>query len=300
MRLFNYQPHEIHFAFCYRVYFSWQTYRRLKFSPLANLHRTTLDDLLRPYDIRVLECVTSATELRCIVSLKPAETISVCASKLKGRVSKWLREELKYSDPQALLSKGYFATTTGKTKRKVVDRYLSLQAEHHGYSRRLLPPIFVDQYRLSEQDESRILPKHAVVIAKFHLVFSTTWRRGIIGSVQGRRIAAEWRRIQQTFQFALIKVSFVPDHVHVALRTHPSMSPATAVAVLMNAAQQIMQQEMIQAGVDRLWMNSAYIGSYGDLSNPQIQKYMERWASNEREHSTGQARGISGKKRRRW
>jgi REP element-mobilizing transposase RayT len=281
MRLFNYQPHEIHFAFCYRVYFSWQTYRRLPILPLADLCQATLDDLLQPYNIRVLECMTSTTELRCIVSLKPAETISVCASKLKGRVSKWLREELHHTDLQPILSKGYFGSTTGKARSKAVERYLSLQPEHHGYSRRILPPIFVDQYRLSDQDESRILPKHAIVIAKFHLVFSTTGRRGIIGSVQGRRIAEEWRKVQQEFRFALVKVSFVPDHVHVALRTHPSVSPATAVAVLMNAAQQVMKQELIQAGVDRLWMNSAYIGSYGDLSNSQIRKYMERLASNQ-------------------
>jgi len=252
MRLFNYQPHEIHFAFCYRVYFSWQTYRRLSILPLADLHRTTLDDLLQPYNIRVLECVTSTTELRCIVSLKPAETISVCASKLKGRVSKWLREELQLNDPQQMLSRGYFASTTGKTRSKAVERYLSLQAEHHGYLRRILPPIFVDQYSLCEQDEIRIFPKHAIVIAKFHLVFSTTGRRGMIGSAQGQRIAEEWRKIQQEFRFAVVKVSFVPDHVHVALRTHPSMSSAAAVAVLMNTAQQIMQQELIQAGVDRL------------------------------------------------
>lgn len=284
MRLFNYQPHEIHFAFCYRVYFSWQTHRRHSILPLVNLCRATLDDLLQPYNIRVLECATSTTELRCIVSLKPVETISLCASKLKGRVSKWLREEC--ADPQLILSKGYFASTTGKTRTKVVERYLSLQAEHHGYSRRILPPIFVDQYCLSDQDKSRILPKHAIVIAKFHLVFSTTGRRGIMGSAQGRRIADEWRKVQQDFRFAVVKVSFVPDHVHVAVRTHPSVSPATAVAVLMNAAQQVMQQELIQAGVNRLWMNSAYIGSYGDLSNPQIRKYMERWASSGCKRST--------------
>src|SRR5689334_1156482 len=234
MRLFKYQPHEIRFAFCYRVYFSWQTHRRLALSPLPALRRATLDDLLQPYNIRALECVTSTTELRCIVSLTPAETISTCASKLKGRVSKWLRDELEHTEPQPMLSKGYFASTTGKTRSKVVERYLSLQAEHHGYSRRILPPIFVGEYRLSDRDETRISPKHAIVIAKFHLVFSTTGRRGIIGSSQGRRIAEEWRNIQQEFRFVVVKVSFVPDHVHVALRTHPSMSPAAAVATLMN------------------------------------------------------------------
>ena len=236
-----------------------------------------MDALLRPYNIRVLECVTNKTDLRCIVSLKPVEPISACASKMKGRVSKWLRQELNLTDLQPLLSKGYFACTTGKTRSKVVERYLSLQGEHHGYSNRILPPIFVEQYRLGAEVESRISPRHAMVIAKFHLVFSTTWRRGIIGSAQGRRIAEAWLKIQPELQIALIKVSFVPDHVHVALRSHPSVSPASITAGLMNAAQQVMQVELIEAGVSRLWMNSAYVGSYGDLSSAQIRKFIEDW-----------------------
>ena len=277
MNLYTYQPHEINFAFCYRVYFSVRTYRRRSCPPLGKLHRATFDALLRPYKIRVLECVTNDTELRCIVSLKPVETISGCASKMKGRVSKWLREELNLSDLRPLLSKGYFACTTGKTRSRVIERYLSLQGEHHGYSNRMLPPIFVEQYQLTNEDERRISPHHAMVVAKFHLVFSTTWRRGIIGSVQGQRIAKVWLKMQPELQIALIKVSFVPDHVHVALRSHPSVSPASIAAGLMNAAQQVMQVELIEAGVNRLWMNSAYAGSYGDLSSAQIRKFIEDW-----------------------
>jgi REP element-mobilizing transposase RayT len=277
MRLYKYQPHEIRFAFCYRVYFSWRTYRAQPISCLVNLKRTTLDALLRAYDVRVLECETNETDLRCIVSLKPVENISGCASKLKGRVSKWLREELKLADPQLILSKGYFACTTGKTRTRVVERYLSLQSDHHGYSQRILPPIFVDQYVLSDKDNNRLTSNHAVVIAKFHLVFSTSGRRGIIGSQQGRRIAQEWLKLQHDMQIALVKVSFVPDHVHIALRTHPVVSPATIAAFLMNAAQEVMKEELIEEGVDRLWMNSAYVGAYGDMSNAQIRRFLENW-----------------------
>jgi putative transposase len=200
---------------------------------------------------------------------------------VKGRISKWLREELNLTDLQPLLGKGYFACTTGKTKSRVVERYLSLQGEHHGYANRVLPPIFVDQYQLSAEDKCRISPHHAMVIAQFHLVFSTTWRRGIFGSAQGRRVAKIWLEIQHELRIALIKVSFVPDHVHVALRSHPSVSPASIVAGLMNSAQKAVEREMIQARVNRLWMNSAYVGSYGDLSSSQIRKFIEGWSSEE-------------------
>lgn len=284
MRLHTYQPHELHFAFCYRVYFSWRTHRAHPVSPLVQLNRATLDLLLQPYKVRVLVCATSETDLRCIVSLQPLETISGCASKLKWRVSKWLREQLQLSAATSLLSKGYFASTTGKTKSKAVARYLSLQAEHHGYGKRILPPVFVQQYLLNERDNERISPKHAVVVAKFHLVFSTSGRRGILGSHQGRKIAQAWRELD--LAISLIKVSFVPDHVHIALRSHPAVSPASVVAALMNSAQEVVKKELIEAGVNRLWMNSAYIGSYGDLSSPQIRKFIEGWKIKEGEGSS--------------
>jgi REP element-mobilizing transposase RayT len=76
----------------------------------------------------------------------------------------------------------------------------------------------------------------------------------------------------------LIKVSFVPDHVHIALRAHPTESPADLVVALMNSAQQTMSRQLIAAKVDRLWEPIAYLGSYGDLASPQISKYIQNWA----------------------
>jgi len=77
------------------------------------------------------------------------------------------------------------------------------------------------------------------------------------------------------------KVSFLPDHVHVALGLHPSKSPAAIVAAMMNATQERMwdsfDDTVIKAGVERLWQPSAYIGSFGDLSSNAVSAYIERW-----------------------
>jgi REP element-mobilizing transposase RayT len=273
-----YQPHELHFAYCYRVYLRWRTYRGLPCAPLARLDRAVLEGLVHEYHIRVLECATNATDLLSIVSLRPAETISACAGKLKGQVSKWLREALRWEQPTRLLSKGYFACTVGKSTGEAVEQYLSRQGEHHGYGQRRLPPVFVDKYELTAADKARISAKHAMVGARFHLVLATFGRRGLLGSQEGRKVASEWRRLQNELRIALVKVSFVPDHVHLALRVHPTVSPSTITAALMNVAQEVMQHELSCAGLERLWEPSAYLGSYGDLASPQIHKYIEHWS----------------------
>ena len=132
MFLQPYSPDELHFAYCYRVYLRWRTHRARPYSQLGRLDKTSLSALVSEYDIHVLECAADATDLLTEVSLKPTETVSACASKVKGRVSKWLRNELELEQPSDLLSRGYFACTIGKSKREEVEQYLDLQGTHHG------------------------------------------------------------------------------------------------------------------------------------------------------------------------
>lgn len=280
MFLQPYQPHELRFAYCYRVYFRCRTHKLRSLTPLVSLDRRALNELMAPYNVRVLKSATDTTDLLALMSLQPMESISAASSKLKGRVSKWIGEALALSEPANLLSKGYFACTVGKSRRTAVDRYLASQARHHGYDRRVIPPIFVKQYHLSAQDLARVSPKHAVVVADFHIVLATRYRKCVFGSQQGRDVATSWCDLQRTIPICIRKVSILPDHAHIALRAHPSMAPANVVVELMNSAQGVMQNELIRVGIDRLWEPSAYIGSYGDLSSSQIRKYIEGWERN--------------------
>lgn len=277
-----YSREELRFAYCYRVYLRWRTHRAKPCAPLAKLERAALASLASEFDIRILESASDVTDLLLLVSLKPDETISACAGKLKGRVSRWLREALQLSQPADLVSRGYFACTVGKSTRAAVEQYLDQQGEHHGYAERVLPPVFLESYDLSANDEARISPKHAMVVAQFHLVLATSGRRGVFGATEGCAVAAAWRKLQTSLNVALTKVSFLPDHVHLALRAHPSVAPADLAVALMNAAQQVVFEQfpaaVVQARLARLWQPSAYIGSYGHLASPQISKYISNWA----------------------
>lgn len=275
------QPYErdaLQFAYCYRVYMRWRTHRGRAYQPLVSLDKSVLASLTKDYGVHVLECASNPTDLLAEVSLDPTESISSAASKLKGRVSSWLRTELGLKKPGKLLSLGYFACTVGKSISSEVDKYLNSQGEHHGYAARRLPPIYVARFELDETD---IRPRHASVISQFHLVLATSGRIGIFGSESGKRVTEEWRRLQAKWRIALLKVSFLPDHVHLALRLHPAVSPAETLVGLMNASQELMKRELVSSGLNRLWQSSAYVGSYGELASPQIRKYIEDWKISE-------------------
>jgi REP element-mobilizing transposase RayT len=82
-------------------------------------------------------------------------------------------------------------------------------------------------------------------------------------------------------KLALQKVSFVPDHAHLAIRIHPSVSPAELICRLMNEAQAVWANEVDRVvappSLERLWQPSAYLGAYGELASPQIAAYLRNW-----------------------
>ncbi len=277
----TYQLDEMKFAWCYRVYYRWRTHCASPRPALARLDQATLDALLQPYAVHVLEATAGETGVKLLTSLLPAETVAACVGKAKGRVSKWLREELQLRAPQKLLSRGYFACTAGPSNAEAVQRYLDEQSEHHRYASRARPPVFVQRYALAPADEERLSAQHAVTILRLHLVLSTWRRKGVFARTEGEAIASRWREMQDELGIALEKVSFVPDHAHLAVRFHPTVSPASMVVALMSAAQERMRLDfpdaVIRAGVQRLWQPSAYLGAFGELESAKIAAYVRRW-----------------------
>lgn len=276
-----FQLDELEFAYCYRIFLRWRTHQAAAIPMLAELSPPVLEEIGERYDIHVLESNCSDTDVLLLVSLRPPETVAACASKLKGQISKWLRGKLALSGPTNLVSSGYFACTTGKSSSEAVEHYLQLQSGHHQYDARPRPPVYVCAHELSLEDEKRLKGKHAVTYLQHHVVLATEWRRGIFGDDSGKAVADCWYRLLEDRRAALLKVSFVPDHVHVALRVHPAISPGALIVELMNSAQQLMwnafSDSVIRASVERLWQPSAYLGSFGDLESSKISSYVRRW-----------------------
>jgi REP element-mobilizing transposase RayT len=161
MLLTDYRPDELRFAFCSHAYVRWRTYRRRSFPPLARLDRPALQALAERFGLHCLEGDSRPTEVRLLLSLRPQETTAAAVSKLKGQVSKWLREALGQQQPAHLLGRGYFACTSGKSTRPQVEAYLDGQGEHHGYARRVRPPVYTQTYRLEPEHEATLQAPHS-------------------------------------------------------------------------------------------------------------------------------------------
>jgi REP element-mobilizing transposase RayT len=279
MRYERYREKALRVAYCHRVVLHAQTYRRLPQPLLDGLPREGIATQLEPYGIRLLDLGSDDTDLVCQLSLQPAESVAVAASKFKGRLSKWLRSLQQLDAPAKLLAKGYLAYTVGDTTNATVANYLEKQGRHHGYTERPLPPVLVET--CPADSAARLEAAHSVSLLRYHLVFGTARRKGVFTQTEATRILAAWRRLETERQFALLKASFVPDHVHLAVRVHPAVKPLALGTELMNLSQDIMFREfpeiMIRYGANQLWENGAYIGSIGDVASRAVQRAIRRW-----------------------
>ena len=276
-----YSLEELSFAYCHHVYFRWHTSRRRAWPRLAQINAVELRHFCLCYDVHLLEHSASPGDLRVLVSLKPEESVSTCASKLKGQVSKWLRKESGADSSDRLLGRGYFACTSGHSNTKTLTRYLDSQGEHHGYADRVSPPIHVETFEPNEADLQQLAPVHAAAVVQYHIVLATWRRRSVFDSRSAEGVVTDWRQRIAPNRAFLIKASFLPDHVHIALRCHPTCSPAVLAVELMNSAQEFMYANfanwVVKAAVERLFQASAYIGSFGSLESPKVMKYLQQW-----------------------
>jgi putative transposase len=279
MFLPRYVLDEIHFSFRCYVYFRWHTYRR---RPMPALKRLTPGHLEAVHpDIHVLELNASDTDMALLASLRPTESVSGAAGKLKGAASKVLRQLEGGNELARILGGGYFAATIGTNTTDELDHYLDRQGEHHGYHERTDPPVFVRTWPFLEADRSALQTPHAVTLLRWHIVFSTWNRQGVFSREAGEAVGECWERHSDQWRIRLLKISVVPDHVHVAISSHPTVAPAEVIVSMLNASQELVQNHydsfLIKASIPRLWKPGAYVGSFGDLTKDHIRNYLRDW-----------------------
>lgn len=281
MFLPTYTNDELAFSYRCYVYFRWHTFRNRRLPTLQHLTAAQLQ-AVHP-EIHLLELNASETEIALMASIRPTDSISTAASKLKGSASKILRQTIDDSThDEKLLGGGYFAATVGVNTTDELNRYLDRQGNHHGYDERANPPVWVQTWPLSEADNAALQTPHAKTILRWHVALSTWNRQGVFSWDAAQAVCTCWARQGADWQVRIHKASFLPDHIHVAVWSHPTVKPAELVVSLMNSSQELMLKDfdglLIRAGIPRLWKPGAYVGSYGDISRGWVRNYLRQWS----------------------
>jgi len=261
-------PHvtSLRWAFQLHYYLCFRTHRR---RPLVT---SCLDELVTEicnrHGYHLLECQSHPDHVRTILSLKPADAVAKVIQTIKTNSSR----ELPMTKP--VWARGYLARSLGRMRLDAVEHYLDQQAKHHGYESRVLPPVY--RYCASQQRE--LCSAHTSFDLSHHLVFATRKRTGVFTSQIGRALTEYWLKVAAAREFAIDRVSVVPDHVHLIARILPKMSIEECALSLLNNGQHFMgkhyPQVLVQGGLDQLWEATAYAGTCGKFTTALIKSWL--------------------------
>ena len=266
---------EISWAFQLHYHICFRTHRRKTVfddqSRIAALSQA-LTALCNSNELHLLERDFQPEHVQLVLSLRPSQVISEALKRLKGRSSAAICQEFRLAPP--LWARGYLARSVGRVRVQAVKRYLVSQSEHHGYSKRVLPPVF--RFRATEPEV--LATAHARFDLTHHLVVATRFRRGIFDSKTGEALVNYWIKVAARGGFAVDQATVLPDHVHLLVRITPKISVEQVALSLMNNGQYFVAKHfprtLVEAKIDQLWQPSAYAGTCGELTTELLKAFL--------------------------
>ena len=266
---------EIAWAYQLHYYLCFRTYRRQQFfasEMKSDVLRAVVNEICKRHDYHLLKNKIYPDQVRCLISLRPHQSVSNIVKIIKANASRECGLQLKLTTP--VWARGFMARSIGRVRIGAVQQYLAQQAEHHGYATRVLPPVHA--YRAATT--SVVRSPHAVFDLNYHLVFATYRRMGFFTSSLGQRLTEYWLKVGPKRGFALDQLTIVPDHVHLLIRTLPRVSIEQCALSLLNNAQHFIAERyphaLVEAGLNQLWQPSAYAGTCGEISTSLMKKWL--------------------------
>src|SRR5262245_11760341 len=231
-----------------------------------------LREICERHQYHLLQSKVYPDHLRCLLSLRPPQAVSKVIQTIKANSARLFNAQFALTPP--LWGRGFLARGVGRVYLGVVKEYISGQAEHHGYDKRVRPPVS----RYSNEESVALTAAHASFELNHHLVFATRYRRGIFDSALGEALIQYWQRVASARGFAIDRVTIMPDHTHLLVRIAPKMSIEECALALLNNGQHFVGQRapeaLIQAKVEQLWQASAYAGTTGKVTTALVKAFL--------------------------
>lgn len=266
---------KINWAYQLHYYLSFRTYRRRKhFADPACSEKLAeiVAEICQRRDYHLLELKTYDDHFRCLLSLRPEHDLSTVMEKIKANSARECSQQFGMAAP--IWARGYLARSIGRVNISTVKQYIEHQAEHHGYSKRHNPPV----YRYRVEHPSVLSAAHAVFDLNHHLVVSTRYRASIFDSMLGQKLGEYWLKVAAKYGFAIDRITIVPDHAHLLVRTAPKSSVETCVLALLNNGEYFINKNyplaLVNENIDQLWQPSAYVGSCGEASTALVKAWL--------------------------
>lgn len=122
---------------------------------------------------------------------------------------------------------------------------------------------------------------HAKTLLRYHMIFSTKYRRNCLSGIEGS-LEESLRYVESVSNFKIERIGIDKNHVHLLIKSCPSMSITSIVRRLKQITTRQLWKEQAEHlskyywKKKKLWTNGYFCCTVGDVSTKIIERYIEK------------------------
>lgn len=112
---------------------------------------------------------------------------------------------------------------------------------------------------------------------QYHCIWTTKYRRPVLNDKIQNRLKELILEKQQEYDFEVIEIEIMPDHIHLLLSVNPFIGVYSVISRLKGYTSNILRKEFkeLKSKLPTLWTRNKFISTCGSVSLEVVQKYIE-------------------------
>lgn len=117
---------------------------------------------------------------------------------------------------------------------------------------------------------------HLTYSCQYHVIFCPKYRRRVLVEPIDARLKELFLQIAEQYQFSIMEMEVMPDHVHLLIDCNPRFGIVEAVTKLKGITSKTLREEFptLKSKLPSLWTRSSFISSVGSVSLEVVKQYI--------------------------
>jgi putative transposase len=118
---------------------------------------------------------------------------------------------------------------------------------------------------------------HLTYSCQYHVIFCPKYRRSVLINDIVPRLKELFIEISEKYDFTIIEMEVMPDHVHLLIDCNPRFGIMEVVHKLKGITSNILREEFpeLKRKLPSLWTRSAFISTVGSVSLDVVKQYIQ-------------------------
>ena len=130
---------------------------------------------------------------------------------------------------------------------------------------------------IANHDKVYKTAEHLVYSCQYHVIFCPKYRKRILTGDIEVRLKEILNEVAETYDFKIIEMEIMPDHVHMIVDCNPRFGIMECVKKMKSVSARTLRAEFkkLTTTMPNLWTRSAFVSTVGSVSLEVVKNYIE-------------------------